>query len=431
MKVKRYVLGWTIIAATCCLCHVAVATTDEIEVGVTAVSVIDTIGKPPVSPARNLETGLEVFFHEKISTDKSGRAQLLFRDGTSLTVGASSEMTIDEYVFDPDSGTGEMVINISKGVFRLVGGKISKNTPVIFNSPSATVAVRGGIAYVKETTVGLEAGLLYGTELSVTIAATGLSSRTSQAGKAFNVKLGQTTAPQAEKIKPETLAQDLAALEKPVDKAPTPADEPPQDTDNTAPDTAQSQESAPETESSGTAKAEPATQPQGDPDSPSDEPTQEQGLAQPEPGEQGEFSQEGQPAGETELARVESGSEKTLPETGKPVSRTVSENQERLAPLPLPESGEALVMVDSTGAPIPSEPGKRPGSEMKPENLPTAGMDMTVSPPIPVDQPAGMSGSLAPAMPAPSLGLGSASNLPKMSMADLPTPTLGRKLEIS
>ena len=151
----------------------SVASSEEVQVGVTAASVIDAQGKPPVSPARDLETGVDVFFNEKVSTDEAGRAQLLFRDGTSLTVGASSEMTIDEYVYDPATGTGDMVVSISKGVFRLVGGKISKNQPIVFNSPSATVSVRGGIAYVKQSSAGLEAGLLYGTQLSVTSAASG------------------------------------------------------------------------------------------------------------------------------------------------------------------------------------------------------------------------------------------------------------------
>ena len=110
----------------------------------------DAIGKPPLSAARDLETGLDVFFNEKISTDDSGRVQLLFRDGTSLTVGASSEMTIDEYVYDPATGTGDMVVSISKGIFRVVGGKISKNKPIVFNSPTATVAVRGCIFVARE-----------------------------------------------------------------------------------------------------------------------------------------------------------------------------------------------------------------------------------------------------------------------------------------
>ena len=83
----------------------ATAANDEVEVGVTAASVTDAIGKPPVSPARDLETGLEVFFNEQISTDDLGRVQLLFRDGTSLTIGASSEITIDKYLYDPTTGT--------------------------------------------------------------------------------------------------------------------------------------------------------------------------------------------------------------------------------------------------------------------------------------------------------------------------------------
>ena len=39
---------------------------EETEVGVTAASNISAVGQPPVSPARDLETGLEVFFSENI-----------------------------------------------------------------------------------------------------------------------------------------------------------------------------------------------------------------------------------------------------------------------------------------------------------------------------------------------------------------------------
>ena len=70
------------------------------------------------------------------------------------------------------------------------------------------------IAYVKRIAAGLEAGLLYGTELSVTSAASGLTSSTSQTGRAFSVSAGQTEAPVAQKINPEVLAQDVASLEK-------------------------------------------------------------------------------------------------------------------------------------------------------------------------------------------------------------------------
>ena len=124
----------------------ALGASGETEIGVTAASNIAAVGKPPVSPARDLETGVDIFFSEKIKTDVDGRAQLLFLDGTTLTVGAGSEMVIDEYLYDPASGTGEMAVSLSKGVFRLVGGKISKKKAIQFNTPAATIAVRGGIA---------------------------------------------------------------------------------------------------------------------------------------------------------------------------------------------------------------------------------------------------------------------------------------------
>ena len=159
------------------------AATGETKVGVTAASNINATGKPPISPARDLETGLEVFFNEKVTTNASGRAQLLFRDGTSLTIGAGSEMVIDKFVFDPASGTGEMAINITKGVFRLVGGKISKKTPVRFNTPTATVAVRGAVVDLAVQANGATAAyLVFGDVLKVTSLATGMSSKTTQAG---------------------------------------------------------------------------------------------------------------------------------------------------------------------------------------------------------------------------------------------------------
>ena len=40
--------------------------------------------------------------------------------------GPNAQLTIDKFVYDPATKTGDLAINASKGVFRLVGGKISK-----------------------------------------------------------------------------------------------------------------------------------------------------------------------------------------------------------------------------------------------------------------------------------------------------------------
>ena len=194
---------------------------EETEVGVTAASNISAVGQPPVSPARDLETGLEVFFSENIKTDFDGRAQLLFLDGTTLTIGAGSEMVIDEYIYDPASGTGEMAVSLSKGVFRLVGGKISKKKAIKFSTPAATIAVRGGIAtFAVEPTVSgasatdvsaLQATLFYG-NLSVTSGGTTVS--TFQPGRFIEVP-SQNAQPKPAKIVDQaTLNSQLKSLEK-------------------------------------------------------------------------------------------------------------------------------------------------------------------------------------------------------------------------
>ena len=73
-----------------------------------------------------LRIGIDVQANELITTNANDRAHLVFLDGSSLTVGPNAQLTIDKFVFDPSTKTGELAINASKGVLRLVGGKISK-----------------------------------------------------------------------------------------------------------------------------------------------------------------------------------------------------------------------------------------------------------------------------------------------------------------
>ena len=186
----------------------------EQEVGVTAASNIDAMGKPPVSPARDLDTGVEVYFQEVVSTDTNGRAQLLFQDGTALTVGPNSDLVIDQYVYDPATGLGEMAIDISKGVFRLVGGKISKNNPIIFNTPSATVAIRGGMFTGTVTESHTDMVLLFG-ELKMTLPS-GKTSSTTVPGTNITANLTEDRSGSLsrERVNPQRLASINETLEK-------------------------------------------------------------------------------------------------------------------------------------------------------------------------------------------------------------------------
>jgi hypothetical protein len=136
-------------------------------VGVTSATSGDPLGRPPNEAERVLRIGIDVQANELVTTKTNDRAHLLFLDGTSLTVGPNSQITIDKYVFDPASKTGELAVTATTGVFRLVGGKISKKTPIVVNTPSSTIGVRGGISIFTVTDRQTVANFIFGVEMTV------------------------------------------------------------------------------------------------------------------------------------------------------------------------------------------------------------------------------------------------------------------------
>src|ERR1700751_3001064 len=82
----------------------------------------DATGTPPGGASRTLAVGGNVVYKEKIQSSAVGSTQILFPDQSTLNVGRNSSITIDEYVYDPNAGTGKMVASVGKGVLRFVGG---------------------------------------------------------------------------------------------------------------------------------------------------------------------------------------------------------------------------------------------------------------------------------------------------------------------
>jgi hypothetical protein len=137
------------------------------KVGVTSATDGDPLGKPPQEAERVLRIGVDVQANELITTNANDRAHLLFLDGSSLTVGPNAQLTIDKFVFDPNTKTGELAINASKGVLRLVGGKISKNGPIVITTPASTVGIRGGITILDVKSNQTESIFVFGKDMSV------------------------------------------------------------------------------------------------------------------------------------------------------------------------------------------------------------------------------------------------------------------------
>jgi hypothetical protein len=102
---------------------------------------------------RALKNGGDIFSNEKIRTGNASTAQLLFIDETVLSVGAKSEVLLDRFIYDPNRGTGNVVIKTGAGAFRFVtGSQPSSNYQI--KTQAATMGIRGTIIEWVEKHVG-------------------------------------------------------------------------------------------------------------------------------------------------------------------------------------------------------------------------------------------------------------------------------------
>ena len=116
--------------------------------------------------SRVIFVGSDVFRNEVIRTDASGVTHLLFLDKSSLTIGPDSVVTIDKYVYNPETDSGELVMTATRGVLRFVGGSLSKEKPVTIQTPLGTLGIRGGGMLARIEANLVQAFLFYGDFLS-------------------------------------------------------------------------------------------------------------------------------------------------------------------------------------------------------------------------------------------------------------------------
>ena len=122
------------------------ASADVERVGVNAAVNTNANGTPPGGTMRTLVLGEDIVHNERITTDANGQTQIMFLDGSSVSIGPNSDMTIDEFVYDPKTGTGKMSLTDLQGAMRFVGGKLSKQEDAVsVHLGTATIGVRGGV----------------------------------------------------------------------------------------------------------------------------------------------------------------------------------------------------------------------------------------------------------------------------------------------
>jgi hypothetical protein len=137
-------------------------------IGIASATTGEPLGKPPAELERVLRVGVDLQAGELVTTGVEDRAHLLFLDGTALTVGPRARLTLDRFVYDNDRRPGALSLTATQGVFRLVGGKISKTVPITINTPSSTIGMRGGIMLFRVEPTETTATFLFGYQMTMT-----------------------------------------------------------------------------------------------------------------------------------------------------------------------------------------------------------------------------------------------------------------------
>ena len=74
-----------------------------------------------------VEKELDVFSYDTVKTG-NGKIGIEFIDATRVDVTEHSKLIIDEFVYDPNSGTGKLSLKAKLGTVRYASGQIAKNS---------------------------------------------------------------------------------------------------------------------------------------------------------------------------------------------------------------------------------------------------------------------------------------------------------------
>ncbi len=93
----------------------------------------------PATMGTRLHTG------DTLGTGPGGSLGVILRDDSSLSLGPSSSLLLQDFLFSPSEGKFSLLVRLSKGTMAYLSGLIGKLAPekVRFKTPTATIGIRG------------------------------------------------------------------------------------------------------------------------------------------------------------------------------------------------------------------------------------------------------------------------------------------------
>src|SRR5215472_9170869 len=137
-----------------------------------------------------LATGSELHASETVRTGDAGKADLVFIDRTNLTVGPTSEVVLDKFVYDPVGYKGKVVLQASRGAFRFVTGT-QDHSVYQLNTPYGSLGVRGTAFTCEVKPKGQKQQQIAGCDIKCTVESGAVEAAT-LGGKKQTFTAGQT-----------------------------------------------------------------------------------------------------------------------------------------------------------------------------------------------------------------------------------------------
>ncbi len=98
------------------------------------------------------KSGMDMFVGDRLQSAAGARMQVLLIDESVFTIGPSTNLVIDEFVFAADAKKNQISATIGKGLLNYVSGKVAKENPsaVRIKTSSAILGVRGTALFVMD-----------------------------------------------------------------------------------------------------------------------------------------------------------------------------------------------------------------------------------------------------------------------------------------
>src|SRR6516225_3390982 len=128
-----------------------------------------------------LKPGSELHSSETVRTGDAGKADLVFIDRTNLTVGPTSEVVLDKFVYDPVGNKGKVVLQATRGAFRFVTGT-QDHSVYQLNTPYGSLGVRG-TAFTCEVKPKEQKRPITGCDIKCTVVSGAVTARTPEGNR--------------------------------------------------------------------------------------------------------------------------------------------------------------------------------------------------------------------------------------------------------